>query len=73
MQTAMRHLYLGSLSRNSGSKVEIAVSGDAMAAKTSTCHNCGKPEYYARNCYKDKSGIINKSSEVYDKQYNNNA
>ena len=49
------------------------MSGVAMAAKTSTCHNCGKPEYYARNCYKDKSGIINKSSEVYDKQYNNNA
>ena len=50
MQTTMRHLHLGDLSRNDGAKGAIAGRGIAMTAETSTCYNSGKKGHYARNC-----------------------
>ena len=51
MQSTLRHLYLDDLFRNEGAKGVIVGRGIAMTAEKSTCHNCGKQRYYARNCY----------------------
>lgn len=59
---------LTALSCYNGAEGEIAGRGVAMTAEISTCNNCGKQGYYARNCYADKADSVKKSPEVYDKQ-----
>ena len=67
MQSTMRHLYLDDISRNSDTT--IAGRGVAMTL-ASTCSQCGKQGYYARNCWKRNDDNDRKSTGAYNKQKN---
>lgn len=66
VQSAMRHLYLDSLSQTKEPRERSL--GVESSCQRITCHNCGNQRLCGRNCYKDKAGRIGESSVDHGKQ-----